>query len=181
MAAQPYFVAVVGVMPGATPVQGGTFYSIPSALSAADACQQAAALLIEQGQAASWFAPAAPGQPATSPWLLAVPASACQAIDLTPAVSASGVLSPVPAAPVVTASSDSLRNVSLAWQPTGPANKVVYTVQRGTVSGGPYTVLARQLSTGFTDPKLAAGTYFYVVAASNVNGQSASAEVAVTV
>jgi hypothetical protein len=47
-------------------------------------------------------------------------------------------------------------------------------VKRGTVSGGPYTTIASPTVTSYADTGLAAGTYFYVVAASNSAGTSAN-------
>jgi hypothetical protein len=180
MSSEPYFVAAVTQMPGATVEQTGVFYAIPSATSPEDACQQAAVEIIEQGAAGAWFAPNEDGSMPV-PWLLAVPASACVSVDLAPTASATGSQTAVPEAPSVSSTSDSAGDVTLAWEPTGPAQKVVYTVMRSSTSGGPYSVVSRSVAPGFTDSKLTAGTYYYVVVASNVNGESPTAEVSVTV
>jgi fibronectin type 3 domain-containing protein len=80
----------------------------------------------------------------------------------------------VPAAPTgVTATPASTTQVNLAWSAvTGAAS---YTVQRATVSGGPYTTVGSPTTTSFPDTGLTgATTYFYVVQAVNASGTSAS-------
>ena len=70
--------------------------------------------------------------------------------------------------------------VSLTWNPS--AGAATYQVQRATSAGGPYTVVATCTGTTFTDTGLLNGTtYYYVVAAANLSGQSpVSAAVAAT-
>ena len=71
--------------------------------------------------------------------------------------------------------------VMLSWGATSGATS--YTVKRASVSGGPYTnVVTGHTSTSFTNTGLTNGaTYYYVVSASNANGESGSSnEVAAT-
>lgn len=72
-------------------------------------------------------------------------------------------------------------NVQLTWASSAGADS--YNVKRALVSGGPYNVIASGVTaTSFSDSGLANGTtYFYVVSASNVAGESAdSSEVNAT-
>ncbi|HXG61257.1 MAG TPA: LamG-like jellyroll fold domain-containing protein [Planctomycetota bacterium] len=82
--------------------------------------------------------------------------------------SAVGATDPVTGAP----------RVDLNWAAvtTTPATPIVYSVLRSTVSGGPYTTLASNLSgTTYTDTSVTLGTtYYYVVRATNVGGESAN-------
>ena len=82
------------------------------------------------------------------------------------------VLSPpaaAPGAPVLTATAGytpgGQGQVALSW--TAPAGATDYTLQRGTVSGGPYTTLASGLTgTTYTDLAVTFGTtYYYIVRA----------------
>jgi len=69
----------------------------------------------------------------------------------------------------------------LTWSPS--TNATSYTVQRATVSGGPYTTVAQNITgTQYTDTGLTNGTtYYYVVKAVNAAGSSAaSTQVSVT-
>jgi len=71
--------------------------------------------------------------------------------------------------------------VSLSWSASSGATS--YNVKRATVSGGPYTTLASDVtSTSYTDPGPTNGTtYYYVVSAVNSVGESAnSAQVSAT-
>ena len=71
--------------------------------------------------------------------------------------------------------------VGLGW--TAASGATGYTVRRGTTSGGPYTVIARNVvGTSFTDTGLANGTtYFYVVGGTNAEGEGVpSSEVPAT-
>jgi endo-1,4-beta-xylanase len=70
--------------------------------------------------------------------------------------------------------------VTLSWNAASGATG--YIVKRSTTSGGPYTVIANNISaTSFTNTGLSNGTtYFYVVSAVNASGESAnSAQVGV--
>ena len=69
-------------------------------------------------------------------------------------------------------------SVALSWpafSPSGQTGSVTYNVKRGTVSGGPYTLLAAGTGlsgTTFTDSTAVNGTtYCYVVAAVNSAGE----------
>ncbi|MDB6056777.1 MAG: hypothetical protein JWO95_621 [Verrucomicrobiales bacterium] len=65
----------------------------------------------------------------------------------------------------------------LSWTNT-PVNPTTYNIKRSTVSGGPYTVIARNVAEGvnagtFTDTTALGGaTYYYVVSALNNFGES---------
>ncbi len=90
-------------------------------------------------------------------------------------------LGPVPGAPTGLAATAGDGQVILAWAASPDATS--YNVKRATVSGGPYTVIASNL-TGlvFTNTGLSNGTtYYYVVSAGNANGESVnSAEASAT-
>ena len=163
-----YFVAVVAAMPGVYAEQNGVFYSVANATSSEDACQQIAQQIVAAGVACP-------------PFMITTPGANVTACNLTSSVTATSVATPVPSAPTLNASADSQGNVTLTWTAEGPANQVGYVLERGTVSGGPYTPIVRQFTTGYTDPTLAAGTYYYVVLATNLNGAAQSAQVAVTI
>jgi hypothetical protein len=79
----------------------------------------------------------------------------------------------VPAAPVI--NSIKLKNgftANLGWSIASGATS--YYLKRATTSGGPYTVVAGGNFTGFDNSGLAADTtYYYVVSAANIAGQSA--------
>jgi hypothetical protein len=63
--------------------------------------------------------------------------------------------------------------VDLSWK-AGNGNPVGYNVYRGTVSGGPYTMINTSLdpSTSYTDNTVASGTtYYYVATEVNSEGQ----------
>jgi hypothetical protein len=61
--------------------------------------------------------------------------------------------------------------VALSWSVSAGATS--YIVERGTMSGGPYTQIGTATSASFTDTGLANGTaYYYVVVAVNSAGQS---------
>jgi fibronectin type 3 domain-containing protein len=80
----------------------------------------------------------------------------------------------MPAVPTgVTATATSTTQINLNWNAVTGATS--YAVQRGTTSGGPYTLVASTTTASFSDTGLAAGTtYFYVVQALNASGSSAS-------
>ncbi len=94
--------------------------------------------------------------------------------------SGGGGQSTAPAAPTGLAATPGNAQVLLTWAAT--ANATGYTVKRSTATGGPYTAIASQPTTSFTDTPLTNGTkYFYVVSASNSAGPSPnSAEVSAT-
>ena len=83
---------------------------------------------------------------------------------------------PVPSGIAATAGNDGL---TLTWT-NAPLHPTTYNVKRSTASGGPFTTIATNISTGvratsFVDNSLmAGGTYFYVVTAVNAFGESAN-------
>ncbi len=79
-----------------------------------------------------------------------------------------------PAAPAGLAASAGNGKVVLNWQAVPGAYS--YNVKRSTVSGGPYTSVASGLTqTGYTDLAVQNGTtYYYVVSAVNLAGESAN-------
>lgn len=84
------------------------------------------------------------------------------------------VTNPPPAAPTnLTATATNL-GVLLKWSAVPDAAS--YTVQRSLTNGGPYAVIASQLSgTTFSDGQVASGTtYYYVANALNAAGESAN-------
>jgi fibronectin type 3 domain-containing protein len=86
----------------------------------------------------------------------------------------------VPAAPTGLAAAPGNAQVTLTW--TASSGAIGYYVKRSTTTGGSYTQIAAQSSTGYADTGLTNGTkYFYVVAAYNSAGSSAnSAEASAT-
>jgi fibronectin type 3 domain-containing protein len=86
-----------------------------------------------------------------------------------------------PAAPTGVAATLSGGQVNLTWNPVVTASS--YAVMRGTTSGGPYEVLDDDIATTtYSDPTITTGTtYYYVVRAANLGGQSGnSAQVTVS-
>lgn len=82
---------------------------------------------------------------------------------------------PVPNAPLcLVASGNSTPSVNLTW--TAASGAATYTVKRSSVAGGPYTAIEEATDiteTVFTDTAVSDGAaYFYVVTASNANGES---------
>jgi hypothetical protein len=89
--------------------------------------------------------------------------------------------SAIPVAPVAIITTGSAKENTLTWiEPVGAA---VYNVKRATKSGGPYSVVARDISvTSYTDKQIKPRIlYFYTVSALNTHGESGnSPEVAIT-
>ena len=78
-----------------------------------------------------------------------------------------------PAAPTNLTATAGNSTVSLTW--TGSDGAKSYYVKRSTTSGGPYTQIAAPTSTSYTDTSVTDGTtYYYVVSALNVIGESAN-------
>src|SRR5579872_6430333 len=80
-----------------------------------------------------------------------------------------------PAAPVPTglAATGGDAQVTLTWAASMGATG--YNVKRATKTGGPYTQIATPTATNYTDSTVTNGTtYFYVVSANNLAGQSAN-------
>jgi cellulose 1,4-beta-cellobiosidase len=88
---------------------------------------------------------------------------------------------PPPAAPTGLTATAGDASVALSWQESSGATS--YRIHRATVSGGPYVLIASGVAgTSFNDPAVTNGTtYYYVVTAVNVGGESApSAEATAT-
>ncbi len=84
---------------------------------------------------------------------------------------------PPPAAPINLSAATNFGSVTLTWSASSGATN--YYVKRSQSSGGPYTLVGSTTGTTYTDTTVINGTtYYYVVTASNANGESAnSAEV----
>ena len=73
-----------------------------------------------------------------------------------------------PPAPAPLTATPAAGVVTLGWGASAGAS--LYSVQRGTAPGGPYTVVATPATPGYTDARAAFGvTYYYIVTAS-ING-----------
>ncbi|WP_281888522.1 glycoside hydrolase family 48 protein [Paenibacillus sp. YYML68] len=97
-------------------------------------------------------------------------------VSATPKVDVSVPASPTGVTPVA-----GDKQVKLSWNAVSGATS--YTVKRAATSGGPYTVVAANVAAAtYTNIGLTNGTtYYYVVSASNSNGESAnSAQVSAT-
>jgi hypothetical protein len=96
------------------------------------------------------------------------------AADWVPALQDTWTVGPStpPAAPTALAATGAKKKINLTWNASPGATS--YSVKRSTVSGGPYTIIVTGVtSTSFTNNGLQTGaTYFYVVTASNVIGES---------
>jgi regulation of enolase protein 1 (concanavalin A-like superfamily) len=80
---------------------------------------------------------------------------------------------PAPAAPTGLAATGGNTQVALTWNAASGATS--YNVKRATTSGGPYSTVTNLTGTSFTDTGLTNGTtYYYVVSALNVGGESAN-------
>lgn len=84
-------------------------------------------------------------------------------------------LAVVPAAPGAIIARGSTEQISLSW--VAPVGATAYTVKRATESGGPYTVVAKNVrQPHYTDPQVKPGTvYYYTVSAANATGESKDA------
>jgi fibronectin type 3 domain-containing protein len=80
-------------------------------------------------------------------------------------------LTNAPAAPTGLVATPGNAQVSLTWSSSATAAN--YRVKRSTTSGGPYSNIATNAATSFTDSTVLNGTtYYYVVSAVNVIGES---------
>ncbi len=85
------------------------------------------------------------------------------------------IASLLPSTPAsLTATAVSSSQVDLSW--TASTNATGYYVKQSTTSGGPYTIIATNISTlAYANTGLSAGTvYYYVVSATNSYGESAN-------
>jgi hypothetical protein len=82
------------------------------------------------------------------------------------------VAPPPPSAPTNLSATASDTQVALSWNSVAGATS--YTVKRSTVSGGPYsTIVSGHTTTSYTNTGLTNGTtYYYVVSATNAQGES---------
>jgi hypothetical protein len=89
-------------------------------------------------------------------------------------VSATPQAPALPAAPTGLSASAGKKKATLSWSAVSGATN--YRLKRGTVNGGPYSVVASSItSTTFTNTGLSSGvTYYYVVSAVNVVGEGAN-------
>ncbi len=79
----------------------------------------------------------------------------------------------VPSAPTGLAATAGKAQIALKWSTATGATS--YNIKRSTTKGGPYTKLATALTSTYTDATAKTGTtYYYVVTAVNVAGESAS-------
>lgn len=81
---------------------------------------------------------------------------------------------PVPGAPGSLAATGTSGQVNLSW--SAAAGAAGYSIHRGTSASGPYTTLKTNVvGTTYTDTAVVSGTaYFYVVSATNAEGESAN-------
>ena len=86
----------------------------------------------------------------------------------------------VPAAPTGVSAFAGDARVTIGWNPVPTAD--TYTLKRGTSATGPFTTVASGLtSTGYADTGLTNGTtYYYVVSATNIVGESPNSSPAVS-
>ena len=88
--------------------------------------------------------------------------------EITALFSPSGV---VTTAPTNLTATPGNAQVILNWNAVAGATS--YKVRRATINGGPYTTITNILTTAFTNTALTNGTtYYYVIAAANLNGDS---------
>ena len=89
------------------------------------------------------------------------------------AAEVSELTGPLPATPAGLLAAADGNEISLSWNPAAGASR--YIVKRSTSSGGPYATIATNLAgTTYTDTELnLETTYYYVVSASNMVGESA--------
>jgi len=104
---------------------------------------------------------------------LGAPSAYCNMAEMQFIGNVTGMTPPA-AAPTGLALSTWSDEVTLNWNSVAGATDFV--IKRSTTSGGPYTVVEYSgfWDTNYTDRKLAAGTYYYVVSAINSLGETAN-------
>ena len=123
----------------------------------------------------------------TFPMTLAAGASVSFSVEFAPtaigAVSGSATLtSNTPNSPTMiavngTGTAAVVHSVTLSWVASTSSTVVGYNIYRGTVSGGPYTMInsTPNASTSYTDTSVTAGqTYYYVVTAVDGSGNESA-------
>jgi fibronectin type 3 domain-containing protein len=98
--------------------------------------------------------------------------SYCTAAEVQFIGNVSGMIPPAAAPTGLAVSLSGSDQTTLTWNSVSGATD--YVIKRSTTSGGPYTVLesSNPWDTDYTDRKLAAGTYYYVVSALNSVGET---------
>jgi fibronectin type 3 domain-containing protein len=98
----------------------------------------------------------------------------CTAAEVQFIGNATGMTPPASAPTGLAVSSSGNDQISLIWNSVSGATD--YVIKRATTSGGPYTVVEYNSpwDMDYTDRKLAAGTYYYVISALNSVGESAN-------
>jgi len=77
---------------------------------------------------------------------------------------------PVTSSPTGVTAKPGKGQVALSWGASAGASS--YNVKRSSTSGGPYALIASTGATSYSDEGLALGTYFYVVSAVGMSGES---------
>ncbi len=83
----------------------------------------------------------------------------------------------VPPAPSGLAATTGTASVTLTWT-NAPLNPTTYNIKRSTTNGGPFTIIASNVTTGVTNTTYMdnsaanGGTYYYIVSAVNAFGES---------
>lgn len=75
------------------------------------------------------------------------------------------------AAPTGIAAKPGIGKVTISWNAS--AGAASYNVKRSGTSGGPYALIASTAAPSHSDEGLASGAYYYVVTATNAQGESA--------
>ena len=88
-------------------------------------------------------------------------------------VNATPAMPLVPAVPAGLTITGTNSLVSLSWNASTPATG--YNIKRALTNGGPYTVIGTTAGTAYTDTLVVSNTtYYYVVSATNISGESAN-------
>lgn len=104
----------------------------------------------------------------------ALPNNYCTAAEVRFIGNVTGMTPPAAAPTGLAVSSPGNDQAALTWNSVSGATD--YVIKRATTPGGPYTVVEYNVpwDTDYTDRKLAAGTYYYVVSALNSSGETAN-------